>query len=149
MFKNMYRNADKAGMSLPESRQVCGYEIKKMPIAPYLKAVTRLSNLPDDFIKNCFPGKSPSDVLETLTKINENGLAELVGGALMFAPAYIIDLVSDITDISRDDLLNDDNIGLAGILEIITAFIEVNRLGECAFLVQELKKRITTLTKRI
>jgi len=80
---------DKAKLSLPESRTVCGYEIKKMPIGAYLRAAERLGSLPEGLISACFPGKSPAEVLDSLTQIAKDGLANIIG-AFIKGPSLII-----------------------------------------------------------
>ena len=145
----MFQKKDKSGLSLPKTEKVCGYEIKKMPIAPYLTAIERLSGLPEELMNACFPGKSPSDVLEQLTSIDKDSFTELLAGAFMAAPRYIIGLVADLTGISGDALINDPGIGLDGLVEIIDKFIEVNRLGKCLSEALALKAKIMRLPKVI
>lgn len=146
---NMFKNKDKSSLSLPTSKKVCGYEIKKMPLAPYLVAIERLRDLPEDFMDTCFPNKEPSQILELFIKLDKNSLAELLVGVFITAPKYIISLVSDLTGISEDLLLNDSSIGIDGMIEIIDAFIEVNNLGKSLSGVLALKAKIFGLTKAI
>jgi len=145
----VFNKKDKSGVSLPAVKEVCGYEIRKMPIAPYLAAIEKLTSLPEDFMAACFPGKSPSEILDSLTAITADSLAELITGACVAAPKYVIALVSELTGIDGDELMNNPKIGPDGLIEIISAFIEVNRLGECVSGVRALKARLTGLTKGI
>lgn len=140
---------DKARLSLPESRHVCGYEIKKMPIKPYLDAIEKLKDAPGAFMDACFPGKTAAEALDSLNAIDRDGFAALLAGALTAAPAYAIGLVADLTGIDRDRLLNDPAVGLDGIVEIVGAFIEVNRLGKFVSEAAALKAKLNGPATRI
>jgi len=130
MFKLLAKEADKAHLSLPKSRKVCGYEIKKMPIGAYLKAMERIQGLPDDFISQCFPGLSLQEVLDKLSNLDEHSLVDLIMPLFQFLPSYFIGVLSELTGIPEERLVNDENIGLYGFAEIIKAFVEVNQLGK-------------------
>lgn len=143
------QKTDKSDLSLGKVEKVCGYEIKKMPIAPYLSAIQKLENLPADFMEKCFPGMNLQEILDNLTRIDQNGLSTLATNALMATPTYIIGLVADLTGIDKDKLLNDENIGLDGFIDIINAFIEVNRLGEFIHGAHALKAKLKKITTKI
>jgi len=132
-MKNLFasrNNKDNATLSLGKTKVVCGYEIKKMPLGAYLRALARFETLPEEFLGRCFPGKSAQEVIDGVTKLDESMLAEAAKAAFLAAPSYIIGLVSELTEIDEERLLNDPDIGLIGITEIARAFIEVNGLGE-------------------
>ena len=135
---------DKSGLSLGKSKVVYGYEIKKMPIGAYLKAMERIKSLPEDFIETCFPGQSLQEVLDNLTKFNETDFKSLLFGMMTTAPKYAIALISELTEIDEEQLINDENIGLDGIITICTTFIEVNKLGEALAGVKELRQKLKT-----
>jgi hypothetical protein len=121
---------DTVTLSVGRSKTVCGREIKQAPIGLYLKTLTKLQNMPDEFLSACFPGKDLSEVLEELSNLTQEKLAALLWIAVNRAPKYVIETVSELTGISGDDLTDDPEIGVAGLIDIILAFIEVNRLGE-------------------
>jgi 3-oxoacyl-[acyl-carrier-protein] synthase III len=66
----------------------------------------------------------------------------LILNLLNVAPKYVIDTISELTGIPGEDLLNNPEIGLSGAVDIITAFVEVNRLGE-------LKPNLLTIAKKL
>ena len=74
----MFKPKDKSSLSLGQSVRVCGVEIKKMPLGAYLRALDKLRNLPEDFISQCFPGKTMQEVLDSLSGIDENGVIGLI-----------------------------------------------------------------------
>ena len=126
-------------MSTGKNKVVCGYEIKQMPVGAYLKAIKRIEDAPADFLAAVFPGKGMDEVLEELMAIDYDGVKELISGVALKAPEYVIALVSELSGIDEDKLLNDPHIGLHGLLEIIEVMIEVNRLGECIASLKNLK----------
>ena len=137
---------DKLALSTGICKEICGYKIKKMPIGTYLKAMERIKNLPEDFIETCFPGQSLQEVLDSLTKFDENGLKSLIFGVMTTAPKYAIALISELTEIDEKQLIEDENIGVDGIIAICTAFIEVNKLGEACAGVKELRQKLKTFS---
>ena len=140
---NKKPSGDKTRLSLPESRTVCGYTIKKMPVKPYLEALETLKDAPGTFMDACFPGKTASQALDSLNTIDRNGMAELLAGVLTTAPDYAVGLIAGLTGIEKETLLNDPGIGLDGLIEIVDAFIEVNRLGKFLRVAAALKTKLS------
>jgi hypothetical protein len=136
----------KEQVSLQYSKKVCGYDIKKMPIGAYLVAMEKIKNLPTDVMRICFPDDDPADMIERLSTIDERGVIELASKLLIELPSYMLELIADLTGISLDALETDESIGLTGLVDIVTAFVEVNRLGELSEkvsgLVKELKGKL-------
>ena len=118
------------GLSVGKSKKVCGYEIKKMPIGAYLRALEKVNNLPTDFMEKFFPGKSLDDLLKELSEIDKDGVQALVTAVFVAAPKYILGLISELSGIDEAELEGNPDIGLDGLIEIVTTVIEVNRLGE-------------------
>ncbi|MDR2903254.1 MAG: hypothetical protein LBU77_01925 [Clostridiales bacterium] len=139
------KSRDKSSLSLTESKIVCGYEIKKMPIAAYLTAIETLTSLPGDFMENCFPGRQPAEILDQLIKFDKDSFAELIAGAFVVAPRYIIGVIADLTGIEAETLTNDPEIGIDGLIGIVDAFIEVNKLGKSLSGALALKAKIAGL----
>lgn len=141
MFKNK-GTAAKTTLSLGASKTVCGYEIKKMPLGAYLRAAERLQNLPSDFLEACFPGKTLEAVLDELTKADESTITNLITRLITTLPQYLFAVISELSGIPPDTLENDSNIGFDGLVEIINAVIEVNRLGEAVSGLKGLTKKV-------
>ena len=55
-----------ATLSLPKSRTVRGYEIRKMPIGAFLEACSLLEELPGTALRLLFPEKKEGDILAEL-----------------------------------------------------------------------------------
>ncbi len=135
-----------AALSLPKTRTVRGYEIKRLPIGGYLQAIEALQDLPGDLLTACFPGQDLGAVLGQLKTVNETQLQSVIGSALLAAPKYVIRFVARLIDIGEERLLNDADIGLDGLLEILNAWTEVNRLEDFLPAVRNLISRIRTAT---
>ena len=60
-----------AALSLPKSRTVRGYEIRKMPIGAFLEACGVLEELPQTALRLLFPGKQEGDILTELAGLME------------------------------------------------------------------------------
>lgn len=114
--------------SLPAERKVCGYVIKKMPLGAYLAAVERIKSFPAGLMNALFPGMDLGQMLDWLKGLDEARLTQLLGTVLTIVPAQGIELVADLTGIPAQQLLEDEGIGLAGLMQIVQAFTEVNEL---------------------
>lgn len=114
--------------SLPAERKVCGYTIKKMPLGAYLTAVERIKGFPAGLMNALFPGMTLADMLDWLKGLDEARLTQLLGTVLTTVPAQGIELIADLTGIPAQQLLEDDSIGLSGLMQIVKAFTEVNEL---------------------
>ena len=139
---NLNRSQDKTALSIPKTKKVCGYEIKKLPIGGFLKAIEKMKSMPEDFLNTCFPGKNLEEILDIFSAIDAKTLAEIATVLFVTAPAYIVGFVSELTGIPEEKLLNDESIGISGFGEIILAFLEVNELGKFVSVVGGIEKKI-------
>jgi len=139
---NFNKIQEKAALSIPKVKKVCGYEIKKLPIGGLLNAIERVKELPEDFLSACFPGKNLEEILDMFSEIDAKALAEIVTALFVTAPPYVVGFVSELTNIPEAKLLNDENIGISGFGEIILAFLEVNELGKFISVAGEISQKI-------
>jgi hypothetical protein len=87
-----------------------------MPALPMLGAMEMLPEL-------------YKDIVNTASIAAESGGMNMIEWALSLlasAPNKVMGVLSKITGISMDNLLNDENIGIDGLVDIIAAWIEVN-----------------------
>ncbi|MDD3336788.1 MAG: hypothetical protein PHI98_14960 [Eubacteriales bacterium] len=113
-------------LSLPQSKTVCGYEIKKMPVGVFLKAVQALNDIPMELSKALFPGEGVDGMLAQLKGIDKNGMQELLLRALTVLPEKVIALFAQLSGIGENELLGDATIGLDGLAEMMLCWAEVN-----------------------
>lgn len=116
--------------SIPASVTVCGYVIKKRPIGAYLDAITRIDSLPADLLEACFPGMSLGEVFAALKELDTKMLTQVLLACMQVAPAFLLQLVSDLSLVPYASLRDDEAIGLDGLVDIVKAVWEVNDLGK-------------------
>lgn len=134
----------KAELSLPQSRTVRGYDIKRMPIGAYVAAMQGLNTkkITDDLIEALFPGMKIDEVLTSLKTIDTAMLGDLVVRAFVAVPQIAATLLAGLTGIPANNLLDDPAIGLDGLVEIIQAWIEVNNIENFINAARELIKKV-------
>ncbi len=115
-------------MSLPKSVTVRGYEIKKMPLGAFLQATEALQDLPLRLMAAAFPGEDLGGVLGHLKTLDKDGLVQLLLRGVAAVPAQVIPLFAQLSGIPQESLLQDEAVGLDGLMEMILAWIEVNGL---------------------
>ena len=81
-----------ATLSLPKSRTVRGYEIRKMPIGAFLEACGLLEELPGTALRLLFPEKKEGDILAELAGLDKDKLQELFLRALAVLPGEMVRL---------------------------------------------------------
>ena len=114
--------------SLPGSVWVRGYEIKKMPLGAFLKALERIQSAPGAILSACFPGKSIDEILTALKALDEELLAAALATGLTTAAPMLIGMLSQLSGVPEEALLNDPAFGPDGIAELVRAVWEINNL---------------------
>ena len=131
-------------VSLPKAKTVRGYDMKRLPLGGYLTALELIQEFPTSLLEACFPGETLSGVIAKLKQFDSTVMESIMGGALLTAPKLCIHLVSVLTQIDESELLNDPDIGLDGLIEIATAFVEVNALSNFTQAVRNLYLKART-----
>jgi len=119
-----------ATLSLPKTKTVRGYEIKRLALGGYLQAIDLIQEFPTQLMNACFPGDDLHAIIEKLKRMDAGLLEAVLGGALLTAPKMVIRLAAGLTGIDEQQLLDDPEIGLDGLVEMLIAWVEVNRLGD-------------------
>ena len=118
-------NRDSAALSLKESEMVRGYEIRRLPLGEYLRAL----DAPRTLLAACFPGEDAAQVLAHLAHIDADGLGELMLRAMAVVPGEAVRLIAQLTGVPEEKLLGDPQIGLDGVAQMMEAFWRINGLG--------------------
>ena len=113
-------------VSLPQSVRVRGQDIRRMPLGKYLQAIRLLERFPRETAAKLVPDGDVSAVLSALKTLDRQALIDLGLKAMTIVPQQAVQLVSVLTEISEDTLLNDPQIGADGLIEILEAWLEVN-----------------------
>jgi len=119
-----------AALSLPQNRTVRGYEVKRLALGGYLRAIDLLQGFPTDLMEACFPGDGLKEILEKLKRLDAALLESVLGGALLTASEMVIRLAAELTGIDEQALRGDPDVGLDGLVEILTAWAEVNSIAD-------------------
>ena len=112
--------------SIPKEKTVRGYTIKRMPLGQFLKATQLLQDLPTTIMQALFPDADASEVLNQLKDITRETLIALFVRALSTLPEHVLSLFAELSGIPSDQLNDDPNIGLDGLIELADAWVEVN-----------------------
>jgi len=119
-----------AALSLPKSKTVRGYEIKRLALGGYIRAFELLQEFPTDLMEACFPGDGLRGILERLKRFDAALLESIMGGALAAAPALIIKITAELTGIDEQELRDNPDVGPVGLVEILTVWAEVNSIAD-------------------
>ena len=123
-----------ATLSLPKSRTVRGYEIRKMPIGAFLEACSLLEELPGTALRLLFPEKKEGDILAELAGLTKDKL-----------PGEMVRLFARLSGVEEQTLLEDARIGLDGLGEMAEAWLEVNGIENFIKTMGALGKRAQAL----
>ena len=139
------KRQDSIFQSAPDSRKVCGYEIKKMPIGAFLKASVKMQEIPAQLMDAVFPGEELGQVFTRFQSLNKESFQDILIRAITALPMQIISLFSELSGIPEDALENDERIGLSGLAGMILAWIEVNDLENFTGSVRTISQKVRTL----
>ncbi len=117
-------------LSLPEERNVRGITVRRMPLGAFLRAISALDELPGQVIEACFPGQSAAAIAAALKQPGDALLKQVLARALRTVPALIVRLTATLCEIEEHALLDDPALGLEGLVELLSAWLEVNRMGD-------------------
>lgn len=135
-------------VSLPQSKMVRGYEIKRMPIGAYLQAMQTLNDTPRELIEALYPGEGVDGFLRKMRNMDKDALYALIMKASCVLPERVIGIFSQVSGIGADKLIGDPKLGLDGLMELVLAWAEVNGIENFTSGVRQLMEKIRALTGR-
>jgi len=118
-----------AALSVKQSETVRGYEVKRLALGAYLRAIEAVREASQTLMAACFPGMDAAQVLGSLKTMDVRMLTALMLRAMDAAPAEAVRLLSVLTGVEERALLDDPAIGLDGAAEMIEAFWRINGVG--------------------
>ena len=118
-----------AALSLPAGETVRGYEIRRLPLGEYLRMIEVLRQITGALAASLFPGMDIVQTLASLKNMDVGMLSDLMVRAMDAIPAEAVKLLSVMTGVSCQQLLDDPAIGLDGALEMLEAFWRLNGVG--------------------
>ena len=114
--------------SVPKSKTIHGYEIKRMPLGAYLEALDMIKTAPAELLEILFPGQSASAAIAAMKRVTDDDILAMFGRFMAAVPRMAFEMIGKLTGIPSERLLNDPNIGLNGLMDICKAFLEVNEV---------------------
>jgi hypothetical protein len=117
-------------LSLPRSRQVRGVTVRRLNLGEYIQAARTLREAPGQLIDICFPREGDAQILGKLQTAEPGMLAAALGNLLGEAPQFLVQAAATLIGVDEQRLLTDPAIGLDGLMDILLAWAEVNRLGD-------------------
>ena len=115
-------------LSMPQSRTVRGYEIRRLPLGAFLQALKLVEEFPPRMMETVFPDMTLPEILLAMSKNGTDMLWQTIVRAIMTVPEQTLKLVARLTQIPVKELNDDVNLGLDGLAEIADAWYEVNRI---------------------
>lgn len=115
-------------LSLPKTRTVRGYAIRRMPLGAFLTAMEQLQDFPALLMEGLFPGQTADQIFAQLRTCTGAMLVDLLARAMTVAPVQVLNLIASLTGIDEDRLREDEAVGLNGLVDILTAWLEVNEI---------------------
>lgn len=129
-----YQNRKDAGtpalLSLPMEKTVRGVTVRRLPLGGFIRAMTELSELPGQLADACFPGERAADLIKLLRRPDRALIRRAAENALRAAPHLIVRLAAVLCEADERRLMDDPAIGADGLIELLEAWLEVNRLGD-------------------
>lgn len=122
--EDLYRSA--VTLSLPREKQVRGYTIRRMPIGQFLMALQTLQQLPGETLELLLPGLTPGSLLSRFKMLTAQELKEMAVRLLTVLPGYGISLLARLMGVEESRLLQDEAVGLDGLMEMLECWMELN-----------------------
>jgi len=154
LSKFAHKKDDSLNVSSPRSYMLHGVKIHKLTVAKYVEWLKIADDLPTIVFENAFPEcENMTQLIEQLTKLNKKTMLQLVGRLLTTVPTEVCTLLANLFEFDESRLLDTeapDALTLNELLDITTAFFEMNDYSDFFASVQRLTKayrRMTTNTK--
>lgn len=139
----MEKNSTK--LSTMTGKNVRGYEVRRLPLGEYLRVLDAIREMPETITQACFPEMDAAQVLTQLKKIDKNTLTALILRMMGVVPAHAVKLLSMLTGVPEDALLNDPGIGLDGAAEMLEAFWALNGIENFIQAAERMAAQVKTL----
>lgn len=124
----MSKTMESINLSLPQSRNVRGYEISRAPLGAFLQAIKQLQDFPELLMRSLFPDMNLQEILLALKTSDADFLGQAFVRILSIAPEQALRLIARLTGVPENKLKSDPDIGVDGLMDIVVAWYEVNQI---------------------
>lgn len=139
---------DTSTLSLPREKTIRGYTIRRMPIGQFLCALERLREMPGEALDILLPGLNPQTLVSRFKTLTAEELKAAAVRLMTLLPAYGVGLLAGLTGISERDLLQDELLGLDGLMELLDGWMELNGIGNFIRAAGALRDKVRSITIR-
>jgi hypothetical protein len=143
-MKAFYR--DTSTLSLPREKAIRGYTIRRMPIGQFLCALETLREMPGEALDILLPGLTPQTLVSRFKTLTAEELKVAAVRLITLLPGYAVSLLARLTGISESDLLQDELLGLDGLVELLDGWMELNGIENFIRAAGALRDKVRSLT---
>lgn len=146
MFSKKDKKDRSLNISAPNDTTLYGVRVRKLPIAKYIRLLHTAEELPQLLIGKVFPEQNIGDIMLYLKNLNKDNLIDLITRLLAVVPEELMGLLSELFDIPRERLLEDnpDSLSPKELLEIICAFWDLNDMTDFFGIARRLAGQVKT-----
>jgi len=94
MFEKLKRNT--VQVARPRAQVVHGIEIKKQPVGRYFEVMDRVGGIVMELLGAAFPGQTPKQILEELTRLTPEGLKAMAARLFGLLPRKLVEILREI-----------------------------------------------------
>ena len=147
-----HKRGKSLGLSIPETKELHGVKIVKLPVARYILALNTLENLPKIIVSELIGEAGSTKLLfEKLSSGDSSFIEAVLVRLLTTVPKELCKLLSELLGIPQERLLDvdcDDPLTLNELVEVVIAFIEMNDLSDFFGNVRKLTSMLTAQTTK-
>lgn len=151
MSKKKHKRDKSLELSIPETKELHGVKIVKLPVARYILALNTLENLPKIIVSELIGEAGSAKVLlEKLSNGDTSFIEAVLVRLVKTVPKELCRLLSELLGIPQERLLDVDcdvPLTLNELIEVVIAFIELNDLSDFFGNVRKLTSMLTAQTK--
>ena len=115
-------------MARPKSQVVYGIELKKQPVGRYFEVLDQTGNIVAELLDAAFPGLTPSQILDTLSKVTSEELKAIFVRLMGALPRKLVAILRSI--VGADENPAWDELTPAEMTQVCKAFWALNDLND-------------------
>lgn len=126
MFKRLKETSTR--IARPRTETLHGIQILKQPVGRYFEVLDRTGSLLMDLLEAAFPGQTPGEILDGLTRIDSAQLRSLAIRLMGQLPRTLVALLGDIVGARENPAW--EQLTPAEMLAVVKRFWEANDLSD-------------------
>lgn len=122
------KKANTVQVARPRAQVVHGIEIKKQPVGRYFEVMDRVGGIVMELLGAAFPGQTPKQILEELTRLTPEGLKAMAARLFGLLPRKLVEILREI--VGAQDNPAWDELTPAEMTAVVKAFWQLNDLTD-------------------